>query len=388
MTALINLYVSVCKKILLIISMVTLSQTFIKAQNFGDSLRLYSEKKYDYNDHIIQMYECKNTDVLVISAPNSQGLVVQRQKINGASVWDSSFIKPQIPKLSKAFTHISEDVEGAFYLFLNTDANVPMLLKLDSNGRIIYIKDRILDNTNNKLFVLSVFENDSTLSIYGMKNGYFCQVALNKNGKIESEELYEIERGVTVTDIAINSKKEALIIGKKGYFDKYGGGPSTLIIQKINYETRKLATVFSINGKDGRICQLKNSEYAIAYNSSITFPKQDINLALLSKEFQLKSNSRLFQNKIGVGFSFIQNYDDSLFVVLSIKNFKNTLLLIDYNGNIRKEMISYSDRPMAIQNVFINNDKVGYLYNYVGDFDKNSPQSVLKTKLIFYSVRK
>ncbi|HEV7330207.1 MAG TPA: hypothetical protein VGN63_04135 [Flavisolibacter sp.] len=363
------------------------STVFAQSQN--DTLPVLWEKKYDYRDFVLQVHACRNADILVFSLADRSAINIKRLRPGGVVVWDSTYQAFENGGVNNHNAVIKEDQKGAFTFTLNTINHSPFLGKIDSNGKLLFARQLTAASSKKQhLFIQSFFLQDTLLTCYGVKNGYFWMATFSDSALIRSEELYELEKNSIITDIVINKSGELLVMAKKGVFDKYGGGPSSLQVQKINAKERKLETVTSFDGKNGKMLQLPNGMYAVVFDASQGFPVQKFRYAVLDAELVLRINRPLFDNTPGSSPSFLHYIGSGSLAVFSVKNMRSTLLLVDFDGNIKGEWVLGKEKVTSLEHVFYNNKRIGYLCKYFVPNKAIDPGAMVKKKLALFSVER
>ncbi len=373
------------KKLILFL-IATIISAYIYGQGDSSKLKIFWEKNYQFTDSIIKIHPVGDSFLLVLSK-YSNGSVHLRKYLSkdGNLLWETTF--PELENKSiRSSSNILEDKFGDFLLMINTKNNNPTFIKINNKGRVMVIADLILKSVANdtKLTVLSAFLDDSVINIFCKRSDFFVYLKTDKSGKLFSENFFYIQSEHIITDVFINNKKEPVIVTKTGFFDKYGGGESKLNIFIADTITKTCKISYSTNGKNGKICQLKNLNYYFVFDGSSQFPTQKIDFEILSQDFKLILHKNLFENLAGASYTHINKISLDKIGVYAIKKLQLVFFIFDSTGNEQNVFFSDLNKVITIDEIFYQNQKIGVLQKIINQLGKTDFASMLKTKLILY----
>lgn len=370
-------------RIVVVVIISLLLQTAARAQT--DTVSATWEKQYQYTDYALMATACRNTDMLVARRTLHGSLQLTRIAADGKEKWDSVYPSFYDYGLIRYVNGMKEDDQGNFYLLINMERTDPVLGKISRNGTLLFIQPLlVLQQKKTSSFAHSIFLSDSSIICYGVKGGKFWEGVYSTTGLVRSELMFDLKPKNIITDILINSRHAPVIVSKEGTFDKYGGGASLTNIMQLNYENSSLETIFSVKGKNGKLAELPNSDYALLLDEAVLFPRQDIHLLFLDRNFQIRKNTVVFENAAGASPFHLQPYGKEALMIQGVKDGKFQIMLANSNGQLTRNLVYDKNDVLAVQQAFVNDRKPGCLLQYRGELNGPDPITAIRKKLLLF----
>lgn len=370
-------------RILVAVMISMLFQSAVMAQT--DTIAASWEKQYQYTDYALLAAACKNKDMLVARRTLHGALQLTRIDANGKERWDSVYQDFYLYGLIRYVNGLKEDEEGNFYVLINMERTDPVLGKINRNGALLFAQPLlVLQHQKTSSYAHSMFLSDSSVICYGVKSGRFWEGVYATNGSVRSEMMFSLKAKNFVTDILINSRQAPIVVTKEGTFDKYGGGESVTNLMQLNYENKSLEVITSVKGKNGKLAELASSGYALLLDEAVLFPRQQIRLLLLDKNFLLLKNTGVFDNAAGASPFHLQVFDKDALMIQGVKDGNLQIMLADNKGSLIRSMVYEKKDVLNVQQAFVNNRVPGCLLQFKGELNGNDPITAIRKKLLLF----
>lgn len=350
-----------------------------------DTIAASWEKQYQYKDYALMAAACTNTDMLVARRTLYGSLQLTRIDANGKERWDSVYPVLYDYGLVRYVNGIREDAAGNFYLLINMERTDPVLAKINRNGALLFVQPLlVLHQQKTNSYAHSLFLADSSIICYGVKGGKFWEGVYSTSGLVRSEMLFSLKSKNIITDILINSRQAPVVVTKEGNFDKYGGGQSITNIMQLNYESRSLETIASVKGKNGKLTELANAEYALLLDEAVLFPRQDIHLLFFDRNFSLRKNASVFANAAGASPFHLQAYGKEALMIQGVKDGMLQVMIANGNGQLTRTLVYEKNDVLAVQQAFVNRQEPGCLLQFRGELNGSDPITAIRKKLLLF----
>lgn len=331
---------------------------------------------------------CANEDVIV-AGQSKDGLemIIHRFAKNGTLEWRKILKEHDGTKFKGVIKGIVEDTESNLYFAVNDQSLGMLLLKTNFNGVLldsIRFNSNYYNNEGNLFSKLLI--NKGYLYALGSHRNKPWLVKLTIDGFKVFEKVYNSRKQNFITSAILSRKGELIFSFNSGNFDKFGGGPSDVVILRFDEEIKELKLITAFPGKNAELCEISDNRYVVVFDTSSKFPAQGIELKLFDENFKQLWGKTLYENKMGTSSAFVRKYKNNQVVVTGVHNNQRKFMFVDFNGELRKWKVFPHESVIVLREFFVLPDSFITLYAYDGQSVVSTIKSPLKGKITLDSI--